>query len=119
MPPSFARFGLLTIKALVALTFLAAGLAKLSGVEMMVATFDAVGVGQWFRYVTGLIEIGSAVLLFVPGLQAIGAGLLVVTMTGAVIAHFTVIGPTAVPATILGLLAATILYAHRDQFNRA
>ena len=30
-------------------------LAKLPGVEMMVGTFDAIGVGQWFRYVTGAI----------------------------------------------------------------
>ena len=118
MHRTLARYGLLGLKALVALAFLAAGLAKLSSVEMMVATFDAVGIGQWFRYATGLIEITGAVLLFVPGLQAIGAGLLVTTMTGAVIAHFTVIGPSAIPAAILGLLSAAILVAHRDQLRR-
>ena len=109
------KYAILAIKALLTLAFLAAGLSKLAGVEMMVATFDAVGVGQWFRYVTGVIEVGSAVLLFIPGLQAFGAGLLLCTMIGAVLAHFLILGPSAVPAMILGLMVALITYAHRDQ----
>ena len=110
---------LLVIKGLLTLAFVAAGVAKLMGVQMMVDTFDKVGVGQWFRYVTAVIEIGSAILLWLPGRQAIGAGLLVCTMIGATIAHLTVIGPTAVPAIILGVLAAIVLYAHREQLSRA
>ena len=110
---------LLVIKGLLTLAFVAAGVAKLMGVQMMVDTFDKVGVGQWFRYVTAVIEIGSAILLWLPGRQAIGAGLLVCTMIGATIAHLTVMGPTAVPAIILGVLAAIVLYAHREQLSRA
>ena len=49
---------------------------------MMVETFEKVGVGQWFRYVTGAIEIGSAILLLIPRLAPVGAALLVCTMTG-------------------------------------
>ena len=112
------KYLLLALKGLVALAFAAAGLAKLAGVDMMVATFDAIGVGQWFRYVTGIIELGSAVLLFVPGLQAIGAALLVITMIGAVIAHLAILGPSFVPALVLGLLSAAILWQHRDQVAR-
>lgn len=110
---------LLVIKGLLTLAFLAAGTAKLMGVEMMVQTFDKVGVGQWFRYVTGIIEVGSAILLWVPGMQAIAAGLLVCTMIGAVLAHLFLIGPSAVPALVLGVLAATTLYANRGQLSRA
>ena len=112
------KYLLLALKGLVALAFAAAGLAKLAGVDMMVATFDAIGVGQWFRYVTGIIELGSAVLLFVPGLQAIGAALLVITMIGAVIAHLAILGPSFIPALVLGLLSAAILWQHRDQLAR-
>jgi uncharacterized membrane protein YphA (DoxX/SURF4 family) len=107
----------LALKALVALAFAAAGLAKLVGAEMMVATFDTIGVGQWFRYVTGIIEVGAAILLFLPGWQAIGAALLVVTMIGAVIAHLAILGPSFVPALVLGLLSAGILWLHRDQLS--
>ena len=83
---------LLIIRALLTLAFGAAGLAKLAGAEMMVQTFDAVGFGQWLRYVTGAIEVGSAIALWIPGLQAYAAGLLVCTMIGALIAHALVLG---------------------------
>jgi len=115
MQNSLGKYGLLALKILAALGFIAAGLAKLAGASMMVATFEAIGVGQWFRYVTGLIEVVSAVMLFVPGVQAIGAGLLLCTMIGAVLAHTFILGPSAVPAIVLGLIVAVITYAHRDQ----
>jgi putative oxidoreductase len=41
------------------------GFAKLSGDERMVQMFTAVGIGQWFRHVTGLSEVASAILLLV------------------------------------------------------
>ncbi len=110
---------LLGIRALLTLAFAAAGLAKLLGAEMMVHTFDAVGVGQWFRYVTGVIELGSAIALWVPGLTAYAAGLLVCTMIGALVAHTLILGlATALPAVVLGLLAALTLYANRAQLMR-
>ena len=107
------------IRALLAVAFGAAGLAKLAGAEMMVHTFDAVGFGQWFRYVTGAIEVGSAIFLWVPGFQAYAAGLLVCTMIGAVIAHALVLGMAAgLPALVLGALAAATLWAYRGQLSR-
>lgn len=113
MSPNLTRYGLLAIRILVSLAFLAAGGAKLLGAAMMVATFEAVGIGQWFRYVTGAIEVGSAILLWVPGAQAIGAGLLVCTMIGAVLAHIFILGPSLVPALILGVLAGVLLWSTR------
>jgi uncharacterized membrane protein YphA (DoxX/SURF4 family) len=110
---------LLAIRGLLTAAFLAAGFAKLAGAEMMVATFDAVGLGQWFRHVTGLIQIGAAILLWVPGMQAMAAVTLLCTMIGAVIAHLTVLGPSAIPATVLGVLAAVTLWANRGQVLRA
>jgi len=117
MQTTIGKYGLLGLKIIIGLAFAAAGLAKLAGVEMMVATFEAVGFGQWLRYLTGIIEVGAAILLFVPGLQVVGAGLLVCTMTGAVLTHLLIIGPSAVPALVPGLGALVIFYAHRDQIN--
>lgn len=113
MSPQMKKYALLAIKALLTLAFGAAGLAKLAGAEMMVATFETIGWGQWFRYVTGLIEVGSAVLLWVPGMAWIGAALLTCTMVCAVIFHLLILGPSAVPAMILGILAAIVLKATR------
>jgi len=110
------KYVVLVIKALLTLAFVAAGAAKIFGAEMMVQTFEQVGVGQWFRYVTGFIEIGGAALLWLPARQWLGAGLLMVTMVGATLAHFLVLGAASgVPAIILGLLAAFVLFTHRDQ----
>lgn len=115
MSSQTSRSVLLGLRVLLTLAFAAAGIAKLMGVPMMVETFDAVGVGQWFRYVTGIIEVGSAILLWVPGFQAIAAGLLLCTMIGASIAHLTVLSSPIVPALVLGVLAAVTLWANRSQ----
>ena len=118
MNENVQKWVLLGIRALLTVAFASAGIAKLIGVEMMVHTFDAVGFGQWFRYVTGVIELGSAIALWVPGYTAYAAGLLVCTMVGALVAHATVLGlDTALPVAILRLLAAATLYANRDQLS--
>lgn len=107
----------LGLRALLTLAFVGAGGAKLLGVEMMVQTFEQIGFGQWFRFMTGIIEVAGAALLWLPGRQAIGALLLGGTMVGAVLTHLLVLGPSAVPAVVLGLLCSAVLYLHRDQVS--
>jgi putative oxidoreductase len=112
MSETLKKYGLLALKVLAGATFLAAGIAKLMGAEMMVATFDAVGVGQWFRIVTGLIEVSGAILLFIPGKQAFGAGMLMVTMVGAMLSHIVILGAdTMLPSVVLFVITAIITYA--------
>ncbi|MEM9972001.1 MAG: DoxX family protein [Pseudomonadota bacterium] len=108
---------ILGIKVLLTLAFVGAGASKLLGVEMMVATFETIGLGQWFRYVTGIIEVVGAALLWVKGREAIGAGLLVCTMIGAIIAHFVILGPSALQSALLGVLSAVVLWNHRTQLT--
>jgi len=109
----------LGIRVLLTAAFVMAGGAKLAGAEMMVQTFDAVGVGQWFRYVTGLIEVAGAVLLWIPAARLLGAVMLAVTMVGAVLAHLVILGPSAVPAIVLGLLAGAVIYLERSKTQTA
>jgi len=116
MNSNIKTYGLWALKILAGLAFLAAGYAKLTGVEMMVATFDSVGFGQWFRYVTGAIEIVGAVLLFVPGKAFYGAAMLAITMFGAVTTHFVLIGGNPIPAIILLVITATIAWSNKEQF---
>ena len=117
MNDKIKHYGLILIRVILAFTFFAAGSAKLAGVDMMVATYDTIGVGQWFRYLTGIIEISSAVLLFAPGKQAYGAALLVCTMIGAVLAHLFLLGPGSFPAIFLGALSGVVLFAYRSQLS--
>ena len=97
------------LQLLAAGMFLMSGTLKVTGVPIMVQMFDAIGVGQWFRYAIGTIELAGALLLLVPSLALLGAVLLAATMGGAVITHLFVIGGS--PATALVLLAATATIA--------
>src|SRR5258705_3292170 len=81
--------------------FLMVGFFKLSGDPRMVGLFDAIGFGQWFRYVTGSLEVLGAVLLLIPRLSGLGALLLVGTMLGAVTTHLFLVGGSPLGATIL------------------
>jgi putative oxidoreductase len=101
------------IRIVLALAFGAAGLAKLAGVAQMVQVFEAIGAGQWFRYVTGVIEVVGAVLLLVPPTGFFGGLLLTATMGGAVLTHLALIGGSPVPALVLGLLSAFVAWRQR------
>jgi len=81
----------------------------------MVALFDAIGVGQWFRYVTGLIEVSSAIALLVPSLAVFGAVALLATMLGAVATHLFVVGGSPAMPAILLLGAAAVVWARRHR----
>ena len=61
-PGKALNITLWTLQVLVALAFVGAAAGKLLGSADMIALFDAVGVGQWFRYVTGLLELLGALL---------------------------------------------------------
>ena len=98
-----------TLQILSAAMFLFAGGLKLAGAPLMVQMFGAVGLGQWFRYLTGTIEVVSAVLLLIPTLAAYGAAALVVTMIGAIFTHLFIIGGS--PAIPIVLLASTATIA--------
>ena len=61
-----------TLQILSAAMFLFSGSLKLTGAPMMVQMFGVIGLGQWFRYFTGGLEVASAVLLLIPALAAGG-----------------------------------------------
>jgi putative oxidoreductase len=109
------RIGAWTLQGILAAAFLAAGSAKLAGVPYMVDLFEHVGLGQWFRVATGLVEVTGAIALLVPGLASIGALWLGFTMVCAVATHVFILHSSPVPAIVLGLLNALVVYLRRDQ----
>ena len=113
--PYWSSVALWVVRGLLALAFVAAGGAKLYGVPMLVEEFQHIGLGQWFRYLTGGLEIMGAILLLLPRKAALGALLLICIMIGAVITHLFVIGGSPVPAIVLLALNAIVAYAKRDQ----
>jgi putative oxidoreductase len=101
-----------------AAAFLAAGSAKLLGNPLMVILFAQIGAGEWFRYVTGAIEIGSAILLLIPRTAFYGAALLVCTMFCAVMAHLFLVGGNPMPASALLLIVGLIAWKRWPVFGQ-
>ena len=113
-----ALIALWTVQVALAGMFLLAGGSKLVGAPAMVALFNAIGLGQWFRYVTGIIEVASAVALLVPAFAVFGALALVPTMVGAVLAELFVVHDSAVPPAILLLGVALVVWARRHELGK-
>jgi putative oxidoreductase len=113
-PAGPREISFLILQVLLAAVLLRAGIAKYAGAAGPVETFDQVGLGQWFRYVIGTIEIASGVgLLIVPiaGLAALSA---VSVLIGAVAMEALVLtdGNPTFPAVLL-VLVAVVAWHHR------
>ena len=65
------------------------GFMKLTGDELFWQQFVNFGYSKWFFYLTGLIEVASAILIWPSKSRLVGAGLIVATMLGAAFSNFT------------------------------
>ncbi len=111
-----SRINLLTTwlpRIAIAAIFVSEGWAKFRD-PFWVRLFGQIGLGQWFRALTGLIEIGGGLMVLIPGLTLIGLALLACTMAGATIAWITVLhAPANVPIPA-ALFAALIAMAYSE-----
>jgi putative oxidoreductase len=103
------------LQVLVAAAFIGAGSAKLAGAPMMVQIFDLIGVGQWFRYVTGIVEVTGGIMVLIPRTAPFGGALLALTMACAICVHLLRVGGNPAPAFVLLVLSAAIAWLRRDQ----
>jgi putative oxidoreductase len=101
------------LQGLAAAAFLAAGGSKLAAVPAMVEMFAKIGAGQWFRYLTGALEVIGAVGLLVPRTAFYGAVLLAVVMAGAIVTHLAVLGGSPIPALVLLVIVGTVAWLRR------
>ncbi len=112
------------LQTLLGLMFLGSGGSKLVGANDMVDDFDRFRYPQWFRVVTGAVEVGGALGLLLgfarPALTPLAGALLGATMIGAVATHARVEDPArevATPAFLLGLLAFVGIMRQRELAN--
>ncbi|WP_114579191.1 DoxX family protein [Saliphagus sp. LR7] len=80
------------VQGLLGFIMLAAGSAKLLGIDLVVEDFNRYGYPGWFRFVTGVIEVCGGLgllvgLVFAPILTVFGGLLTVATMAGAILTH--------------------------------
>jgi uncharacterized membrane protein YphA (DoxX/SURF4 family) len=97
------------LQAACAAIFIFAGSKKLMADPMMVAVFAKVGIGQWFRVLTGVLEVSGGIGLLLPRFAAAAAAMLACVMAGATVSHLTVLGGS--PGLAVGLLAACLAIA--------
>ena len=108
------RIAIWVLRVLLGLAFLTIGVAKLTGTLYTVQTFEAFGWGQWFRYLTGLLDLAGALLVFVPRWTFYGALLLTCTVGLATVLSLRR-PPDFWPALSLTLLAATLAWLTRPR----
>src|SRR5919112_340512 len=106
-------FALWVLQALLAIMFAMAGFAKVGGDAAMVEMFATIGIGQWFRYVVGALEIAGAVGVLVPRLSGLAALGLVCLMAGATLTNLFVLGASPLLPSVLLLVSALVARGRR------
>src|SRR3982074_1603023 len=83
------------LRCAIALVFVVYGLEKFdfnNHESSWVKLFQQIGLGQWFRYLTGVVEVLGGVLVLIPWTATAGLALLASAMLGAVLILTFVIG---------------------------
>ncbi|MGD1068693.1 MAG: DoxX family protein [Bryobacteraceae bacterium] len=105
------------LAVLLALVFALAGGIKLIGAPGMVQEFAQIGLGQWFRFVTGTLEVAGAAGLLIPRFR-FWAALLIATImfcaTGINLWVLHVPGLARVTAVLMAL-ALVVAWLRRPQ----
>jgi putative oxidoreductase len=111
------RVALWVLQILLALQFAMAGLAKVFGAPAMVEMFATIGVGQWFRYLVGALEIAGAVGVLIPRHSSLAALGLLCLMAGAVATNLFVLGASPLLPIVLALLSGLVAWGRWPQIR--
>jgi putative oxidoreductase len=99
------------LQGLTALVFLPSGATKFDRQEVYwVELFAKIGIGQWFRYFAGGLEVVCSILLVIPKTSFVAALLLACTMVGAILVNLFVLWePPIVDVLPVSLLILTLV----------
>ena len=106
------------LRVILGVAFLLIGVTKLTGTAHTFDYFEAIGWGQWFRYLTGFLDVVGVALLVTPRYTFYGALVLFSSVATAMVLSVTVLrgnpfwsGPAMVlQPLILTLLAVAIAW---------
>ncbi|MCF6472599.1 DoxX family membrane protein [Nonomuraea sp. MG754425] len=102
------------LQIVVAGVFVVAALGKFAGAEPSASTFAAIGLGDWFRILIGVLEVAGVVGLLVPRLAGLAGLALAGLMAGAVLTEAFVSGGGVVLPLILLVLCLVIAWGRRQ-----
>jgi len=113
-----ANVALWVLQAVLAGFFVMSALGKFTGAEPAKSTFEAIGWGDGFRHLTGVLEAAGAVGLVVSPLAGL-AGLALVALTAcAALTEWLVSGgPGVLPLAVLAL-CAVVAWGRREPARR-
>ncbi len=106
------------LKAALTVAFLYFGLRKLLGYHVDVGIYEAIGFGQFPRYITGSVEVLGAALSWRRGAEGFAGLLLLATMIIGLSALLIWVGPPYWHMLVLMAGSATVAWVHRDQLLR-
>jgi uncharacterized membrane protein YphA (DoxX/SURF4 family) len=106
------------LRILVAGVFLSGAIMKFSGLPTMIAEFQQIGLGDWFRYFTGALELAGSVAVLLPAISAVGAMLLLVVDAGAFIAQVEILHQDWIHTIVIGTLLTVLIHRQRAQIRR-
>jgi uncharacterized membrane protein YphA (DoxX/SURF4 family) len=97
--------------------FLGVGLTKFESDAYWVRLFADIGLGVWFRYLTGALQVAGGLLFLIPRAVYAAAVIAGGTMVGAVVVHLFVldtgVGGAVIPLALLIFILAVA--AHRAE----
>lgn len=112
-----AHIALWVLQAVTAAVILGAGVITIAGAAQAIAVFDALGAGDWFRYLTGILEVAGALGLLIPRLCGLAALALAGLWLVAIATHLFLIGLNPVPAVAFFVLSAGIAWGRWDRIR--
>lgn len=104
------NIGIWVLRVLLGLAFLFASYIKLSSRPRMIAEFDTIGFGQWFRYFTGALELIGGLAILVPRISVFGAILLLIVDLGAFVAQVTILHMGWIHCVVIAILLGLLIY---------
>ena len=104
------------LQSLLAFMFLFASFGKLTGAETPIEEFKKLGLPQWFRVVTGLVEIIAAAALIIGYWEsswvAVGALIITITAIGGILAQIRIKDQfkNMIMIILMGILSITLFF---------
>lgn len=98
-------------------------LFKFTSAPESIYIFEQVGMEPFGRYASGVVELIAGVLLLIPRLSWVGAGIALSVMLGAIASHLTVLGIVVqddggtlfVLSLVVMVCSAVVLTLHRHK----
>jgi putative oxidoreductase len=101
------------LQIVLGLLFLMAGFSKISGAKQQVESFENLKLPQWFRTLTGLLQLVGVVALiagiWVTNAAILGGAWIAIIMFGAIVSHARVKDPLAKMGGPIVLLILALL----------